>query len=181
MTYARSWTSFETFKLVNAVNRYGRDWNMVTRQVGTRTRNECQSKVKNEVLAGRMEDPSDRKTRGAWTAAETVALVQALAQHGRNWPVVSCSVGTKSSIQCQDKVSCEVNAERMMKPSGYIVRVNWTATETDALVHAVLKHGRNWHAVSRSVGTKNSIQCRQKVYTEVAAGRMDPLPVKNIT
>jgi hypothetical protein len=37
---------------------------------------------------------------------------------------------------------------------------------------AVRRHGRDWVAVARGVGSKTNKQCRQKVAAEVAAGRM---------
>jgi hypothetical protein len=37
---------------------------------------------------------------------------------------------------------------------------------------AVDRHGRDWVSVSRDVGSKTDEQCRIKVFSEVAAGRM---------
>jgi hypothetical protein len=39
-----------------AVDRHGRDWAAVSRDVGSKTRQQCSDKVAKEVAAGRMQE-----------------------------------------------------------------------------------------------------------------------------
>jgi hypothetical protein len=167
-----TWTAQEMVALVQGLDQYGRDWVAISRKVGTRTRTQCQDKIITEVFAGRMEKPSGCIVHVRWTSAETDALLQALAQHGRDWLAVSLQVGTKNIIQCMSKVEIEVKAGRIEKPSGCNVYKAWTEAETNALVQALDQHGRDWLMISHKVGTKTRRQCRQKVLVLVKAGRL---------
>jgi hypothetical protein len=59
----------------------------------------------------------------------------------------------------------------MQKPGGK--QVSWSRTEHLKLMQAVGRHGRDWAAVSRVVGSKTNKQRAYKVKKEVAAGRME--------
>jgi hypothetical protein len=56
-----SWSKTELLKLMQAVERHGRDWVSVSRDVGSKTRQQCYNKVINEVAAGRMEEPGGKQ------------------------------------------------------------------------------------------------------------------------
>ncbi len=60
----------------------------------------------------------------------------------------------------------------MQEPGGKHERESWSQTELIQLKAAVDRHGLDWVAVSRDVGSKTNKQCREKVKIEVAAGRM---------
>jgi hypothetical protein len=49
-----TWSKTELLKLKQAVDRHGRDWVSVSRDVGSKTRKQCIDKVKFEVAAWRM-------------------------------------------------------------------------------------------------------------------------------
>jgi hypothetical protein len=59
-----SWSQAELVQLKAAVYRHGRDWAAVSRDVGRRTSQQCLNKVKNEVAAGRMQEPSGQANVG---------------------------------------------------------------------------------------------------------------------
>ncbi len=48
----------------------------------------------------------------------------------------------------------------------------WSAGELRLLRVAVRRHGRDWAAVARGVGSKSNRQCMDKVVAEARAGRM---------
>ncbi len=52
-----SWSQAELLKLMQAVDRHGRDWVSVSRDVGRNTNRQCEVKVNNEVAARRMQRP----------------------------------------------------------------------------------------------------------------------------
>jgi hypothetical protein len=95
-----------------------------------------------------------------------------VSRHGRDWVAVSRDVRSKTMKQCRDKVAKEVAAGRMQEPGGKQVQDSWSKAELLRLRKAVSRHGRDWVAVSRDVGSKTNQQCMNKVATEVAAGRM---------
>jgi hypothetical protein len=167
-----SWSRTEHLKLMQAVDRHGRDWVSVSRDVGSNTRLQCHHKVKIEVAAGRMQEPGGKQSWSPWSQAELVQLKAAVDRHGRDWVSVSRDVGSKSSLQCIKKLKVEVAAGRMQKPGGKQDRA-WSQAELVQLKAAVDRHGRDWAAVSRGVGSKTRILCLNKVTFEVGAGRME--------
>jgi predicted SprT family Zn-dependent metalloprotease len=119
-----------------------------------------------------MQEPSGKQKRESWSQAELVQLKAAVDRHGRDWAAVSRDVGSKTRQQCIEKVTTEVAAGRMQEPSGKQKQESWSQAELVQLKAAVDRHGRDWVAVSRDVGSKTRQQCRKKVNIEVAAGRM---------
>jgi hypothetical protein len=111
-----SWSRHEHLKLMQAVDRHGRDWVSVSRDVGSKTRQQCKDKVKAEVAAGRMQEPGGKQVQKSWSQAEVVQLKAAVDRHGRDWASVSRDVGSKTNKQCISKVQTEVAAGRMEEP-----------------------------------------------------------------
>jgi hypothetical protein len=171
-----SWSRAELVQLKAAVDRHGRDWVSVSRDVGSKTAQQCLDKVSSEIAAGRMQEPNGKQKKESWSQAELIQLKAAVYRHGRDWAAVSRDVGSKTTTQCRDKVKTEVAAGRMEEPGGN--RESWSQAELVQLKAAVDRHGRDWVAVSRDVGSKTRNQCLKKVKIEVAAGRM-PEPVGN--
>jgi hypothetical protein len=167
-----TWSAGELRLLRVAVRRHGRDWAAVARGVGSKTNVQCHDKVSKEARAGRMQEPGGKRFRNPWSKAELVKLRMAVGQHGRDWVAVSRDVRSKTREQCNGKVDKEVAAGRMQEPGGKQVRDSWSKAELLRLSNAVSRHGRNWVAVSRDVGSKTREQCIRKVAAEVAAGRM---------
>jgi hypothetical protein len=91
-------------QLKAAVDRYGRDWAAVTRDVGSKTRKQCCNKVKIEVGAGRMVEPGGKQEHDSWSQAELIQLKAAVDRHGRDWAAVTRDVGSKTKKQCLNKV-----------------------------------------------------------------------------
>ena len=62
-----SWRKVELFRLSKAVGWHGRDWVAVSRDVGSKTKQQCKDKLAAEVAAGRMQEPGGKRvrTRGA--------------------------------------------------------------------------------------------------------------------
>ncbi len=56
-----SWSRTEHLKLMQAVDRHGRDWVSVSRNVGSKTNKQRLNKVKFEVAAGRMQEPEGKR------------------------------------------------------------------------------------------------------------------------
>jgi hypothetical protein len=167
-----SWSKVELGALKRAVALHGRDWDAVARSVLSRTKQQCMNKASLEIAAGRMQEPGGKRVQDSWSKAELGALKRAVALHGRDWPAVARSVRSKTKQQCVAKVYVEVAAGRMQEPGGKRVLDSWSKVELGALKRAVALHGRDWAAVSSSVGSKTIVQCRGKVDAEVAAGRM---------
>jgi hypothetical protein len=117
-----------------------------------------------------MEEPGGKQEQESWSKTELLKLMQAVEWHGRDWAAVSRDVGSRTTQQCVNKVKKEVGAGRMQEPYGK--QESWSQAELVQLKAAVDRHGRDWVAVSRDVGSKTRNQCLKKVKIEVAAGRM---------
>ena len=57
----------------------------------------------------------------------------------------------------------------MQEPGGKQEHESWSKAELIQLKAAVDRHGRDWAAVSRDVGSKTSRQCKVKQSNEVRA------------
>jgi hypothetical protein len=118
-----------------------------------------------------MQEPGGKRERESWSQAELVQLKAAVDRHGRDWVSVSRDVGSKTNEQCLKKVRTEVAAGRMQEPGGKRELESWSQAELVQLKAAADRHGRDWVAVSRDVGSKTKKQCQHKLYGEVRAGR----------
>ncbi len=78
------WSKTELLKLMQAVDRHGRDWAAVSLDVGSKTNKQCKSKVQKEVGAGRMQEPGGKEEQESWSQAELVQLKSAVDRHGRD-------------------------------------------------------------------------------------------------
>jgi hypothetical protein len=108
-----------------------------------------------------MQEPVSKRMRDPWNKTELLNLKQAVDRHGRDWAAVSRDFGSKTAQQFKDKVGTEVGAGRMQEPVGKRTRDSWSTTELLKLKQAVDRHGRDWAAVSRDVGSKTSRQCSE--------------------
>ena len=114
-----AWHNDEVDILYDAVGKYGRDWKSVASMVGTRTNQQCKTKVDVEVKAGRMKEPEGKKEEGdAWLDEEVDLLHKAVEKYGRDWVSVAGMVGARTNEQCRHKVNLEVKAGRMKQPEG---------------------------------------------------------------
>jgi hypothetical protein len=170
--FRNPWSKAELVKLRMAVGQHGRDWVAVSRDVRSKTRDQCHDKVAREVAAGRMQEPGGNQIQDSWRKVELLRLSKAVGWQGRDWVAVSRDVGSKTKQQCMNKVATEVAAGRMQEPGGKQAHDSWRKVELLRLSNAVSRHGRNWVAVSHDVGSKTMKLCRNKVAAEVAAGRM---------
>jgi hypothetical protein len=126
-----------------------------------------------EVAAGRMQEPGGKQVHESWSQAELIQLKAAVDRHGRDWFAVWRDVGSKTRLQCQQKVMIDVAAGRMEEPGGKQVQEgSWCQAELIQLKAAVDRHGCDWVAVWRDVGSKTAQQCQHKVSSEIAAGRI---------
>jgi hypothetical protein len=166
-----SWSQTELLLLMQAVDRNGRDCVAVSRDVGSKTRQQCKGRAFAEIAAGRMQEPGGKQIRELWSKAELIKLIAAVDRYGRDWVSVSREVGSKTKMQCIHKICSEVAAGRMQEPVGKRMRDLWSPTELIQLKAAVDRHGRDWVSVSHDVGSKTSQQCQHKLSDEVKAGR----------
>jgi hypothetical protein len=66
------------------------------------------------------------------------------AVYHRDWVSVSRDVGSKTNIQCSDKVRKEVAAGRMEEPGGKHSWESCSQDELNKLNAAVDRYGRDW-------------------------------------
>jgi serine protease inhibitor ecotin len=168
-----AWTDAESLKLTEAVALYGRDWVSVSRAVVTKTPLQCSDKMRDEVSAGRLEDPPKKQVHVLWTPEEQQKLHAAVALHGRDWVAVSKEVNSgKTRVQCMTKGLAEIAAGRIPEPGAKVSHLSWTETEISRLKDAVGRHKRNFVAIANEVATKTRQQCKDKVKVEIQAGRL---------
>jgi hypothetical protein len=141
-------------RLLEGVQRYGRDWVEVAKLVG-RSNYDCLFKVRGEVNAGRMQEPSKggRGTKSTlWTESETSLLYLAVRQFGRNWPAVSRVVGSRPAGLCLSKYKNEVRSGRMPVPGKAVEPARWTDAQGALLRNALERFGADWRNLEQLLG-----------------------------
>ncbi|KAB8238948.1 Homeodomain-like protein [Aspergillus alliaceus] len=76
-----SWMDAEDGRLRAAVARHGTKWPIVSKEVGTRTSDQCSKRWKHVL------DPN--LDHSPWTLEEDNSLLTGVEQHGRNWKMIS--------------------------------------------------------------------------------------------
>jgi uncharacterized membrane protein YdjX (TVP38/TMEM64 family) len=72
-----------------AVGQHGRDWVAVSRDVRSKTSDQCRNKVAKQVATGRMQEPGGKQVQDSWRKVELLRLSKAVSRHGRDWVAVS--------------------------------------------------------------------------------------------
>ncbi len=84
---------------MQAVDRHGRDWVSVSRDVGSKTNKQCKYKICSEVAAGRMQEPVGKPVRpkSSWSQTEHLKLMQAV-DHSSSDGSASCPAESPRSV-----------------------------------------------------------------------------------
>jgi hypothetical protein len=168
-----AWTDAESLKLKVAVALYGRDWASVSRAVVSKTPLQCSDKLRDEVSAGRLEEPPKKQVHVFWTPEEQQKLHAAVGLLGRDWVAVADAVNSgKTRVQCMSKALHAIASGHIPDPGAKVSRFAWTEAEVARLKDAVARHKRNFVAIAKEVGTRTRQQCNDKVKVEIQAGRL---------
>jgi hypothetical protein len=166
------WTSKEDAKLIEGVQKHGKDWLAVAALVPGRNNEDCHSRWNNH------EDPSIDRTAGRTsnvtvssplqstgapraphrirTSEEDAKLTDAEAKHGRDWVSVAALVPGRTNSQCRERW---IHA---LHPGIDSAKGRWTAKEEAMLIDAVKKYDKDWVAVAALVPGRTNSQCLQK-------------------
>jgi hypothetical protein len=149
----RSWTAEENAKLVDAVKKHGKDWDVVAALVPGKTRVQCRIRWVNYA------DPSIVRAMGKWTTEEDAKLIDAVKKCGKDWGAVAALVPGRTNEQCGHRwgaVRLATTIEGKNTSTG-----KWTAEEEAKLIDAVAKCGKDWAAVAALVPGRANEQCRR--------------------
>jgi hypothetical protein len=161
-----SWSELETAKLKLAVSKHGRDWAAVAKEVGSKDKAQCRSKVTLLVKGGRISTVRKMTHKGVFcfsSSKEDAALDETaqLDQHEAQL------------------LADEARGVALERVAGTKRRCsNWLPDEETRLNEALERDARanpkrrDWAAIAGHVATKTILQCETKVSTEVKAGRM---------
>jgi hypothetical protein len=95
------WTAQEEARLVDAVQKRGKDWVAVAALVPGRTNAQC-SYIWVTYLDPTIDQATARQ-KGAWTPGEDAKLTEAVTEHGNNWVQVATMVPGRTNHQCRHR------------------------------------------------------------------------------
>jgi hypothetical protein len=144
------WVAEEDAKLVEAIEKYGKDWTRVAEMVPGRTNVKCRERWVGTV------DPAKSKNGKhcvSWKAEEDAKLRRAVKKYDNNWVSVAWMVPGRTDRQCRSRWT-------LVLDPAYENKGKWTAEENAKLVEAVRRHGNSWIEVATLVPGRTSHQCR---------------------
>jgi hypothetical protein len=139
------WSTEEDEKLMEAVQKLGKDWVAVAMLVPGRTNNQCRSRWLNAL------DPANDGGKGKWSPQEDGKLAEAVQKHGKDcWVKVPAMVSSRTRNQCHQRCSTKLD------PANGKNLGKWTPAEDVKLKKAVKKHDNNWVAISCCDGSRSN-------------------------
>jgi hypothetical protein len=166
------WKPEEDAKLMEAVEKHGKQWVVVAAMVPGRTNQMCNRRWAQTL------DPSNWKIPGKWTSAEVAKLTEAIRIHGKKWVKVAAMVPGRTDKQCRNRW---VDMGDMLDPANgkdRKPRRAWKPEEDAQLALAVKKYGKKWVQVAVLVPDRIESQCRlrwNKVKEEYNDGNFEAL------
>lgn len=108
------WTEVEVERLGHALEIFGRDWDRITEFVGTKAKDQCQNKVKKEVLKGRMQRPVGSTP---WnTRSRQVRRISSTSSSTSIMSTTSSLSSTSTSPSCSEVGLCTTPSASLLKP-----------------------------------------------------------------
>ncbi|KAJ1659116.1 hypothetical protein IWQ61_001743 [Dispira simplex] len=143
----KQWSEEEVDLLDAAVNAYGpKDWNNVSRVVGTRTSLQCYQRWRRQKFKMDWERP--------WTPEEDQRLLEAVKRHGRKWRQFLQEFPGRVNIQLFWRYE-RITTPYKGKP--------WTQEELERIKRGVAQYGTgDWNKVAQVVATRSSYQCSRR-------------------
>jgi myb proto-oncogene protein len=141
------WAAEEDAKLIDAVQKHGKDWVAVAALVSGRNNKECRQRWADNL------EPNTNRKMGKWTAEEDAKLIEGVRKHGKEWVAVAALVPGRMDKLCRQRWAdnLEPNTDRKVG--------RWREEEDAKLTDAVQKHGKDWVAVAALVPGRNNVQC----------------------
>lgn len=123
-------------------------WVGVARKVGGRGALECLRRWRE------LEEDRERKRLREWSKEDDTKLGEYIRKFGEgNWALIALMLGGRNGQQCLFRWR-KVGAERRIG--------KWNEEELKRLQNAVKEVGMDWVAVSKRVGGRSDVQCREK-------------------
>jgi hypothetical protein len=145
------WTAEEDAKLIEAVQKCGKDWVAIAALVPGRSNNQCNHRwIK--YLSANIDQTTKRNIK--WTAAEDAKLNEAVTELGYDWVRIATLVPGRTNAQCSKRWS------KSLDPT--ISKGKWTPEEDAKLIEAVQKHGKDWVLAATLVPGRTNVQCQQR-------------------
>ena len=145
MAVKERWSAEEDRALLEAVRKYGQDWDRVAMMIPGRNRKQCGLRYTKSLA------PQVR--RGRWTPEEDAALSSAVEDMGvGSWKQISVRVPGRTDIQCR---------ERWVNVLDTSIRKGvFTKEEDQAILRAVERYGLGrWSQVAQEVPGRTDNQC----------------------
>jgi hypothetical protein len=146
------WKPEEDTKLIEAVEKHGKDWVAVATLVPGRTDKQCR-----ERWICTLDPATAGKTAGQWKPEEDAKLTKAVKKHGKNWVAIATLVPSRTDRQCRSRWTQALDPLAAGKTAG-----RWKPEENAKLIDAVKKHAKKWVAVATLVPGRTDEQCRKR-------------------
>ena len=165
----RFWTAEEHKACMKAIQKHGRNFNLIVEAMKTKTKAQIRSRLKYLQTITDKEQHPDRATIQAfekqrtpycyWTSREDKVFVKAVKRYGKNYKMISNSVKTKTAAQVRRRVPYLIkliaaNPERKNTKIGKAlknIKIKgpnvWTKEHKETFTKALLKHGKDYNKI----------------------------------
>jgi hypothetical protein len=174
------WSEAEVELLQVAVAEHGRSWKGVAQAMHERgsrkLASQCQAKALSLQNSGKIAlPPALLENSGVqWSAEEDEQLKQGVEEHGREWGRVASLVRGRNSAQCSARAT-ELRRSGLLSAVPRSRHDEWGEVETKTLRAAVKKHGTNWIAVAKEIGShRTNDECRVQATYMLSYRRIEP-------
>jgi hypothetical protein len=164
------WTAEEDAKLIEGLQKHGKDWLAVAALVPGRTNSQCSHRWVDNLdpinsrrmnirkaaeEEAKLNEGTQAPRRRRWKPEEDAQLKSAVEKFGNDWIEVAALVPGRSNRLCRARWT------QCTEPGFNRAMGKWTAEEDAKLTAAVKKHGRsNWPAIAALVPGRTSGLCR---------------------
>ena len=93
------WTEEEHARFLDAIRKFGKDWDKVAEAVGKKDLMQCRNRYMN-LLKGIRRNPeeADKERRcRKWTEEEHTRFIEAVRKYGKDWDRVAEALGNRTS------------------------------------------------------------------------------------
>ncbi|KAK9719610.1 Myblike DNAbinding domain-containing protein [Basidiobolus ranarum] len=136
------WTEEEDLSLLDGVEKYGRDWERIVKDIPGRS--------SRHALLRYDKFLNPNTSRDKWSPEEDDLLLKGCQKYGRSWTKISESIPSRTPFQLQARYDAHVNPK--------ITKGRWTDEESEQLLNLVKKYGHDWTRVAQELSTKSNVQ-----------------------
>lgn len=147
----KKWDDQETNKLISFVDKFGDNWNMISKKMKNRSKKQCMQKYDNYINV---------KKKGYWTKQEDQLLTDWVTKNGpKKWNLCSKELNGRCGKQCRERWKNYLNNSN--------VNTKWTKQEAELFFQLLLKNGASWVQISKQLKTRSENSVKNYFYSSI--------------